>query len=502
MRPPADDLFCATCLRNQTIMRNVLAEYLPDEDDPEYEKHEAAYDEYKLELEQRYPQVCSTCEPRVQAQIASTGYAAKADHLRRIMEKSQKRRSTVQTFRQTWTLRLIALGKWTYVANILAGILWHGFALFMTIHNDYLADDAFKWDVCLAQALSVFSVSESCVLSPFIIRLQQYAILADLITLWWNPKLRFKTNSLTGRMSGLKSLWMIRIAVVLLRCANLHYWTKTTVTHESAQNFHIANAAMLLVLALSSVLTWRRVRIVYVTPTSVGHAIQEQMPSTPNSAEKRPRSSYRPAHPQANTFDNMAQAFTTSFQDGTAVPPSPTLTVASYTTYNTDATTPFAQRNAFLAEDDMDWTPTQQRRFASQEPEIIPDPWFNRSAQRQHSPPSPSKPEPHSLFSRPDPNPFRHKVPAAPKAPAQAKANPWKPGVWNPPNKETIPNFFREQQKARGNVGEPKGLDGVGVPKNVKRDAELFASPKFKYDNYGPMKDTGLEDTFNDLFSK
>ena len=51
-------------------------------------------------------------------------------------------------------------------------------------------------------------------------------------------------------------------------------------------------------------------------------------------------------------------------------------------------------------------------------------------------------------------------------------------------------------------MGEVSGLDGLGVPKNVKRDAELFASPKLKYDYYGTPKDTGLEDTFNAMFTK
>jgi hypothetical protein len=74
--------------------------------------------------------------------------------------------------------------------------------------------------------------------------------------------------------------------------------------------------------------------------------------------------------------------------------------------------------------------------------------------------------------------------------------------VWAPPLKENTPNFFKEEQKARGGGGENKGLDGLGVPKNVKRDAELFATPKLKYDYYGTMKDTGLEDTFNAMFSK
>lgn len=136
-----------------------------------------------------------------------------------------------------------------------------------------------------------------------------------------------------------------------------------------------------------------------------------------------------------------------------------------------------------------------------------------------------------SLFSKPDPNPFRHKVPAAPKAPAEKVVDPWKRAPWQPPLKETTPNFFRterqtrSQTKANGtastagstfggsdagstmdggsvNGERDRGLEGFGVPKNVQRDAELFASPKLKYDYYGTMKDTGLEETFNGLFSK
>lgn len=499
MQAPSDDFFCDRCQRNQALMRNLLAEYLPDEEDPAYEKYEAAYDDYKTELEERYPQVCQDCLPRVQDQIRNAGYAAKADHLRRIMEKSEHRRAKVQTSRQEWTQRIISLGKWTYIFSTLTGILWHTFALIMTPDEGMLADNAFRWDVCLSQAISVFSVDESCILSPFVVRLQQYAILADLLTIWWNPKLRVKTNSLTGRMSGLKSLWTVRTVVVLLRFASLRYCVRATINDSNLQNFWNTNVCMLVALTLTSALSWKAVHIVYVTPSSIEQSMKDTLPSTPNSAEKTPRSSYRPAHPQPNTFDNMAQAFTSSFQGASALPPSPTLSASSCTTRNTDATTPFTQRSAFLADDDMDWTPTK-RRFAAQEQPVISSQWSQQPPPTE--PQQLSPPHQHSLFSRPDPNPFRHKVPAAPKAPSQVKSNPWKPSVWDPPLKDTTPNFFREEQKARGGVGEAKGLDGLGVPKKVKRDAELFASPKFKYDNYGTMKDTGLEETFNGLFSK
>jgi hypothetical protein len=152
----------------------------------------------------------------------------------------------------------------------------------------------------------------------------------------------------------------------------------------------------------------------------------------------------------------------------------------------------------------MDWTPTKNTRgrFSSQPPEIISN-HFSKSTTQQPSTPPRSK-EPHSIFSKPDPNPFRHRVPAPPPSSfsAHRKPNLWKPSVWAPPLKENAPNFFKEERKGQGGVGEVPGLDGLGVPKNVKRDAELFASPKLKYDYYGTMKDTGLEDTFNAMFTK
>lgn len=490
-----DDLFCDTCQRNQTLLTNILAEYLPDEDHPRYEEFVASYDAYKNELEERYPQVCQTCLPRVQQQIRNAGYAAKADHLRRIMEKSDEKRKTFQTPRQTWTLRIISMAKWTYMISVFTGMLWHAFALIMASDEGFLADETFRWKVCLEQAIQVRSVDKSCLLSPYPTKLLLCALAADLFTIWWNPKLKDKTNSLTGRMSGLKSLWSIRIAVLSLRCANLYYWKHTTIDYEALRSFRRTNFFMLIALALSAVLTWKAVRIVHRPSPSLQRSAHGTFPSALNSAEDARRGSYHPAHLQPNIFDSMAHGFTSSFHDTSALPPSPTLTASSYSTHHTEATTPYTQKSLRLEDDSMDWTPTQ-RRFAQQSPSILPPQWSQKP-----SPPQQRTQELHSLFSKPDPNPFRHKIPAAPKAPAQANINPWKPSVWDPPLKATTPNFFKEERKVRSQSPD-KGLEGLGVPKNVQRNAEIFASPKLKYDYYGTMKDTGLEETFNGLFSK
>ena len=516
MPPEPEPLFCNTCQRNQLLLNKTLAEYLPDEEDPEYDKYASSLHAYRLELEDRYPQVCQHCLPRVQDQIRAAGYAAKADNLRRMIDRSRHHSRAVHTSRQACTLTLIALAKSTYICSVVVGLLWHAMGLTMALKHSVRADDDVTWSACLLQPVSLRRADQSCLMSPFALNLLQSSLVADWLTVWWNPKLATKTNSITGRMRGLKSLWSIRAIVLMLRTAALFYWKLTPLYPSNLTLFHNTNAALLVAMTLSFALTWKTVRIVY-TPVALPE--ETYIPTAPNTPQ-RPKSSYKPAHPQISTFDTMAHGFTSSFQlDSTsALPPSPTLTEASTTSHYTEFTTP--ARDSVYQDDSMDWTPTT-RRFAPSVPDILP-PQF--AAQTPVPPASPSlqrRQEPVSLFAKPDPNPFRHKVPAAPKAPAQARADPWKRGPWVPPLKETTPNFFktdrqtRSQSKANAAAtldktaasaeeGDErgKGLEGFGVPKNVKRDADLFASPKFKYDYYGTMKDTGLEDTFNGLFSK
>jgi hypothetical protein len=506
MPAPTESPFCNACQHNQALVQKLVAEYLPDEDDAEYEKYEAAFDGYRAELEERWPQVCSECEGRVNDQIRRAGYTAKADHLRRVMDRCDQKRRSVRTSRQSWTLTAISLAKWTYLLGFTVQVLWHVFGSMMAADGQMSDDeglrlDDFSWSLCVRQAIQVREVDEGCVRERSVTNVLMYALGADAVTLWWNPKLENKTNSITGRMRGLKSLWAIRSAVFVLRCTSLYCLQGTLLDHEVLPSYRNTHLCMLAIMALSLLLTWKVVRIEYQSPALFRQSVTDHPSSAKASPSRALKASYKPAHPSANAFDTMAHGFTSSFASGAdddpstlSYPPSPTLSDTSFTT---DATTPFGPKTT-RPDDAMDWTPTS-RRFAPIQPSIHPSPWsYNEE-------PSPSRlhpSSPHSLFSKPDTNPFRHKVPAAPRAPAQAAVNPWKRGVWDPPLQAATPNFFAEDQGQSSH----KGLDGFGVPRNVKRDAELFASPKLKYDYYGTMKDTGLEDrfeeTFNDLFAK
>ena len=497
----AESPFCSTCEHNQALVQKLVAEYLPDDDDPEYERYEAAFHDYRAELEERYPQVCKACEMRVNEQIDSAAYTARSDHLRRVMERSIQKQQVVSTTRQSITLRIISLAKWFYILSLLVQMTWHVFG-FMMAPDERVWEEgespnplAFSADTCLRQAIQEQSVDDCCVMSTTVTTYVTHAIVADMVTLWWNPRLKSKTNSITGRMQGLKRLWAIRIFVLLVRVGSLYYWSRTSVQADAIQFFHNTHISMLLVLALSALSTWKLVTITYHPPA---FAKTNNAPTSPPDSAKKPSiSSYRPAHPAAGSFDTMAQQFAYGFDDtngSTAFPPSPTLTDIS--TSSTQATaTPSALRTKYIDNNndtDMDWTPEHPipvSKFSLNPPPIFPTPW-------SHQTPPPPKPASHSIFAQPDPNPFHRKVPAAPRAPAQVASNPWKPSVWAPPLKQNAPNFF--------NADKDKGLAGEGVPRRVRRDAELFAGPKLKYDYYGyrGVRDTGLEEGFNGLFSK
>ena len=284
--PEPEPLFCNACQRNQLLLNKTLAEYLPDEDDPEYDKYTSSLDAYRRELEDRYPQVCQHCLPRVQDQIRAAGYAAKADNLRRMIDRSREHSRTVQTSRQTWTLRLIALAKCVYICSVVAGLLWYTMGLTMAAGDDTDALEHVTWGACLAQAFSVRRAHQRCVMSPFALSLLQASLLADWATIWWNPKLANKTNSITGRMQGLKLLWAIRATVLTLRTAAFFYWSLTPLSPSNLASFHYTNMALLSAVTLSFALTWNTVHIVY-TPVALPE--DTYIPSAPNTPS-RPKS--------------------------------------------------------------------------------------------------------------------------------------------------------------------------------------------------------------------
>ncbi|KAJ1910829.1 hypothetical protein H4219_006115 [Mycoemilia scoparia] len=60
---------CNTCLRNQRIVRQLLDQYIPNENSPGYELAITKVGEYQKEVEKRYPTVCKKCENAVKKRL-------------------------------------------------------------------------------------------------------------------------------------------------------------------------------------------------------------------------------------------------------------------------------------------------------------------------------------------------------------------------------------------------------------------------------------------------
>ncbi|RXK40627.1 hypothetical protein M231_02082 [Tremella mesenterica] len=58
--------FCHSCLANQTLIMNMLANYLPDDSDPSFPTLYADLPNYLTRLHTRYPPVCRDCQPGVE----------------------------------------------------------------------------------------------------------------------------------------------------------------------------------------------------------------------------------------------------------------------------------------------------------------------------------------------------------------------------------------------------------------------------------------------------
>lgn len=487
------------------IVNRALAEYIPDEDDPKYVECEKAFPQFQATMEQRYPQVCENCIERVQARIWQAGYEAKAAAVRRKLEQSKKYHDKTRTPRQLVTLAIIWVGRCAYLCSLAATFIWHALGAAADFGH---AEHKFDLRQCLLRAAYSAKADQVCVVSPTAQKLMSYVLIADALSFWWNPLLSTKMKHANARMRGLYKVWTIRISMLLL---NVGTWfilgdgsfrENGPVVQERVDLFHHAHAVLFAIQFFATWIGWKAVTIYYVSVKELLRPLDAHLPTAPNSNETTPRRDSKPL-PNHTSFDSMAAGFASNslFEPNAYYsPPSPTLTVVSTATTAEDSDfTGWRRDSSATTGDEMDWTPTKPR-FAPHAPSLLPS--------RYNRPPSagrePSMTSERNIFKPGfDANPFRRRVPAAPKAPIAKIVDPWRRPSWQPDPLERTRNLFEEDKERNAKLGT--GLHGKGVPRTVEREAQLFEPPKFKFDAEaygGADRETGLEDTFNDLFSK
>lgn len=221
-----ESLFCATCLRNQHFLTACLADYLPPDSDPQYPQFEAAYPEYKLGLERRYPPVCIQCEPRVRAQLKKTARVAQTD----VLEKRLIARNGIYAVPyQSWSARDMGLRVvvWAIWCALGVQILWHLLGVFgllgdRDIHRALTAGQTFlEVGRCVGMLARIIPLSTEC--STALDGLVKKSILISCALSWYNHTMSLGTRGI--RYAGQQDYYVCHFIVLAARA--LSYFALT-----------------------------------------------------------------------------------------------------------------------------------------------------------------------------------------------------------------------------------------------------------------------------------
>ncbi|ERF68653.1 hypothetical protein EPUS_09445 [Endocarpon pusillum Z07020] len=431
--------FCSTCLKNQHILTETLANYLPPPEDPTYDQYEASYPEFRRRLEGRYPPLCVRCEPEARRRIQQAGYTAKSDHLRRLMERSRVRRIHSQW---GWRSLVVTLGGCFFWMSILGQLAWNLISILEDPKPNSLQTTprtVFTSLHCAAQLFTDLKPQSGC--AAAFAPLSFSAIVLGFLSSWWNPRWRHKLQGQEGRLVGLQEYYRMNTVVLLAR---LGFWTwarcstALSSTHHGQQVIHSVVMFMTLVFTIYAM---TRVNI-DTTPlvswqdSSVQLLSQEQSDSSVASAIAHPPFPARlnrpeASHAQSFPIGSLAQEPKRQIWQAPTPPPD-------------DA-------------DLMEWEPSQSFQ------------------------PNPRRPK---VDAPPGPSPFHGALPAIPT------------------NRLLHPQP-RRQPAQKEAIGLPPGFfDKRDRLKETERPASLPAMAQPKFFSQGDREaDTGLENIFDAVFS-
>ncbi|KAK6838183.1 hypothetical protein RU639_000871 [Aspergillus parasiticus] len=445
-------LFCAQCIRNQHLFTSALAAYFPPTDDPNYGAYEQEYPKFRKNLEERYPQVCAKCEPRVKDRIRQAGYQAKSDHLRRMMDRSKAGRAARHARKWNWRSLLLYAGAMTYWASVAGQLSWNLVGALATDEllrdpDDLLTPASIV--TCVQQTLETRRMPSYCFvdLSPY----AGLSLVAGILSAWYNPKLRFKVEGRAGRFVSLGEYYQVQLIVMVVRCV---FWALLRDPSSSGLQSHLPPTlhTFMFIFTALSVLFSRRIAQ-YDTRPLVNWA-----DNTPAATPARGRGEspvYTTGSKQLLTSTNER------LQQGT--PRFPLEKLATPRPVPEEPTFPTPPPEG----DDMDWTPSVQHN-------VTPTVSVHQRERK-------------SVLD--GPLPFYGSLPAAPKPPS-----------WNLRNQPAQRQKPIEQVVERNPFHRTPAQSSSPWARNNGPFDTAFAPPKFF-----PMSDhaasTGLESLFDKAFT-
>ena len=312
------------------IAANAIAAFLPDEDDPEYRDLEARVEEYRTDVQVRFPPVCENCRPGIEEQIRRANYGAKTTNLLRVLEQSQKVRQRILSREFMREMQWIDLGKWAYFASVIVGVIWHTLGAFAWRTPDFPnPSPLWRSAECVLQLWQRQRVGASCFNPRPVVNLVGLSLIADLLSVFaWHPKLKQLKRRPEGKLTWETQRWQSRLCLLAFRSYVLWLHQDPPEGYPDRQDFHywhIAMAVAILVVLLMNLL----VKLVY--PEMIGSS-RPHDPDMPGDSIIR-STGVSSARPNSTSFDTMSHVLTSSLRepgdsrhipDVDSPPPSPT----------------------------------------------------------------------------------------------------------------------------------------------------------------------------------
>lgn len=212
-------VFCRTCQKHLAIKHNILADYLPPEDDPEFDVYWSKLPEFKRSLEEKYPEPCGPCALRASQRIKEANYLAKAAMIGRLLERSQNMKPAY--YMEPWGLSRIAkLVLWLLRGMGWFGIhflviIWHTTALLYPVPLHDPADITGTWVTCVSKSLGEKRVDMACYEASSL--LAKSVLPWSWICLFWNYQALACTRHQNAKLTGMKEFMKCELFLFVAR---------------------------------------------------------------------------------------------------------------------------------------------------------------------------------------------------------------------------------------------------------------------------------------------
>lgn len=172
--------------------------------------------QYRSDLQERYPQVCESCAPRVEARIKATGYAAKTDHLRRMMDRTRNANPRQSSW--CWKHFAVVIGTLGWVGSAAGQLFWNILGALPRMEQELGLvdeDELQSMSHCIWQVFETKEVTPQCLAAFEFVA--SSAMATGLLCLWWHPRLWYKLSGKFGRLTGLTEYYKSHVMFLAFR---------------------------------------------------------------------------------------------------------------------------------------------------------------------------------------------------------------------------------------------------------------------------------------------